>query len=358
MKFKLQENEVKRILEMHSNFKKTLLKEDANDDAKFQLEAMVKKGCVPGGVLQEINTKLTSEKWSIKNTSTMNPSKSRYFLNNGEVLEWDGTKLSKLTKKWDVEACRTKEVKQVLTAAEEQEIKRDGWLTADQAIAQGVSFQKGQYDEKSFAGIRYFKKKGVEISGKASTEQEQLSTYLTATYGSRYSIRVDGALDTDKLNAFCWAFPGEQPAVSSPKWKSQKVSAGGAYGTETVEIFRNPMCTQDTRQISRERGTQERQAISLTPDQCAQQVNDYYQDYEDGVDATSDEFRTNKETVKRCKAKFCSKDKVKSGGECDGKWKQGLFGGGNRLNSIIDFFSHKPSSIGQLSRSDAYSLLR
>ena len=342
---KIDEVEVKRILEMHSKEKKGILINEQSSNSKTELEIMITKGCIKNGTLQPINTKMTPEKWSIKQTSSSNPNKKRYFLITGDVLLYDGTKLTKLSGKWDVNACRTKESKQVSDVASSQEIEKGGWLTIDQAKQSNLDLTPGMFETKIFNGIPYYRKAGKTIGGAASAEQKEVVEFLTNRYGDRFQ-RIKDKLDPNNPGSFCWAFQGEQPLVE-PKWTLIDVVGGAEYGVkEGLKIFMSPACLKNVRNTSKQVVKQESGFKQVDNKTCKDTITEYMNAYENNVDSTTTAFKEMKDNISACKRKFCSKDIVKNQGKCNGNWNLGLFGGSRKMDDVIDFFSGKQNSIG------------
>jgi hypothetical protein len=339
------EVEVKRILEMHSKEKKGTLINEQSSNSKTELETMITKGCIKNGTLQALNTKMTPEKWSIKQISAVDPNKKRYFLITGEVLLYDGTKLTKLQGKWDVNACRTKELKQASNIASSQEIEKGGWLTIDQAKQSNLDLTPGMFETKIFNGIPYYRKAGKTIGGAASAEQKEVVGFLIDRYGARFQRTKDN-LDPKNPQSFCWAFQGEHPLVE-PNWTLIDVVGGTEYGVkEGLKIFMSPACLKNVRKASKDVVSAESGFRKIDNDTCKDFLKNYMEAYENGVDTTTTAFTQLKKDVQSCKRKFCSKDISKTQGKCEGRWKLGLMGGSRKLDDIIDFFSGENNPIG------------
>jgi hypothetical protein len=353
MKFNLNDSEVKRILEMHANLKKKPLVLEQSSSSKTELETMVKKGCIKNGTLQALNTKMTPEKWSIKQVSASNPIKKRYFLITGEVFQYDGTKLTKLSGSWDVDACRTKELKQVLDTASMQEIEKGGWVTIDQAKKDNLDLTPGMFETKYFGGIPYYRKAGKTIGGAGSAEQKEVIDFLTNRYGDRFQ-RIK---DKDP-QGFCWAFQGEHPSLAEPKWTLVDVVGGAEYGIkEGLKIFVSPECLKSVRTTSKGVVKQESGFKQVDKRDCKGTLEEYLTAYEDDVDTTTTAFQEMKKNVQACKRKFCSKNVQKTRGKCEGNWNLGLFGGSRKMDDIVDFFSGKENGIGTSpSRTNPYRI--
>ena len=349
---KFDEAEVKRILEMHSKEKKGKLINEQSSNSKTELEIMVTKGCIKNGTLQALNTKMTPEKWSIKQVSATDPNKKRYFLITGEVLLFDGTKLTKLSGKWDVNACRTKESKQVSDVASTQEIEKGGWMTIDQAKQTNLDLTPGMFETKYFNGIPYYRKIGKTIGGAASAEQKEVVDFLT----NRYGVRFQRLKDKD-TQGFCWAFQGEQPLVE-PKWTLIDVVGGAEYGVkEGLKIYMSPECLKKVRSTSKDVVKTESGFKQVDNKGCKDTLQEYLTAYENDVDSTTTAFQEMKKTVMACKRKFCNKNVQKTEGRCEGNWNLGLFGGSRKMDDIIDFFSGEENSIGTSpSRTNPYRI--
>lgn len=343
MKFNLNNSEVKRILEMHANLKKKPLVLEQSSDSKTELESMVKKGCIKNGTLQSLkDTKITPEKWSIKQVSASNPNRKRYFLITGEVLLFDGTKLTKLPGNWDVNACRTKEMSQVLDISSTQEIEKGGWVTIDQAKKDNLDLTPGMFETKYFGGIPYYRKAGITIGGSGSAAQKEVIDYITKKYGERF-VRGVNNYDPTKVPPYCWSFRGQDPLVD-PEWEPFRVVGGKDYGVkEGLEILINPECYQSIRGKAKEIVSAEILNKDVDNKTCKDNILKYYQLYKSEPNPKSISFQEMKNTVISCKVKFCATNPGPNG-ECNGKWNLGLMGGSRKMDDFIDFFSLVPGN--------------
>jgi hypothetical protein len=73
------------ILEMHSKMKKPLISEQAVTDLKGQLNKILTDGCVKNGKIVTMQTKNPALQFAIKQESTKNPGKFRYFFADGRA---------------------------------------------------------------------------------------------------------------------------------------------------------------------------------------------------------------------------------------------------------------------------------
>jgi hypothetical protein len=73
------------ILEMHSKMKKPLISEQAVTDLKSQLNKILTDGCVKNGKIVTMQTKNPALQFAIKQESTKNPGKFRYFFADGRA---------------------------------------------------------------------------------------------------------------------------------------------------------------------------------------------------------------------------------------------------------------------------------
>jgi len=246
MKFNVNESEVKRILEMHSNLKKKPLIKEQSSNSKAELETMVKKGCIKNGTLQPLNTKISPEKWSIKQVSASNPSKKRYFLVTGEVIQYDGTKLTKLPGTWDVAGCRSKIIQgtnQVITAdltAKLADLKaREGWVEYSELELpeNGMSKQgadNGKYgDPKIFdlgggKSVKLYKKPGAEgVTDKGYTKEQTdtIQKYHDKGYKLEDELTNDEKLSWKKVKISVPGLPADWGMYVEPKGIAQKADA-------------------------------------------------------------------------------------------------------------------------------------
>jgi hypothetical protein len=338
--YNLNEVEIKRILELHSKEKsRNLINEQASRD---QLEMLQKKDCIKNGTVVQIKTKLTSETFAIRQISSKDPNKKRYFLNTGEVLEYDGSKLKKLNGKWDVTGCKNKEIKQVITTGEEQEIKDGGWMTYDEAKKANLDFTTGMYEQKIFGGVTYYRKTGKIIGGAGSKEKQEVIDFIEERFGTRFNRSVD---DSSTAKNFCWAFQREEPRIE-PRWQLENVPGAEEYGMKNLQIHVNPSCLKKIREKTKNVVSTEIGAREVDNDTCKDTIEKYFNAYRTGIDTQSTAFLEMKDTVMSCQRKFCSLDTEKTQGRCEGRWKLGLFGGSRKIDDVIDFFTGQSSKLG------------
>jgi hypothetical protein len=99
MKFNIPQDEVMRILEMHSKMKKPIIseqkqpeapKENPDETLKNNLQIYVNAGCIANSKVVEMPGGTADKKFAVEQTSTKNPQKKRYYFSDftwGEFVD-------------------------------------------------------------------------------------------------------------------------------------------------------------------------------------------------------------------------------------------------------------------------------
>jgi hypothetical protein len=98
MKFNIPQDEVIRILEMHSKMKKPIISEqkaqqpvrNEDDELKSELQVYVNAGCIANSKVVSMPGGTANKKFAVEQTSTKNPQKKRYYFSDftwGEFVD-------------------------------------------------------------------------------------------------------------------------------------------------------------------------------------------------------------------------------------------------------------------------------
>jgi hypothetical protein len=103
---RISQEEIYRILEMHSKLKKPLISEQVEGDLKSKLTKMITDGCVKNGEIVSMQTKTPALQLAIKQESTKTPGKYRYFFSDGRGGSYENGKFQFFSGKLDCEKVR------------------------------------------------------------------------------------------------------------------------------------------------------------------------------------------------------------------------------------------------------------
>ena len=217
---KIDNNEIKRILEMHNklNPKKVLLEQAA--DVQTELKRIIDIGCIQGVTYDDIKRMKTTNpqyQFAIKKESKKNPGKFRYFYADYTASEFENGKPKKLPGKWSCDETKMK--------GDLENFKKTGqgggWMEYDEAVKSNtIDFNnKETYDTTTFAGKYLYRAK--QRAGQKPLTQDQLA------YVKPY---------TDKG----WILPSDPKLTGPDKDNYEEVIVPGskqAFGGEGIKMY-------------------------------------------------------------------------------------------------------------------------
>jgi hypothetical protein len=158
MKNLIESSEIKRILEMHSNYKKSIIKEQGTD-IQAELQKVFDSGCIQNakGVVS-MKSSSTSElppasKFAIKQESAKNQGKFRYWFFDGRVGYMDGGTFKFLSGKWSPQSCFSQVKKQQSDKDVSLTKQEGGWKKREDINDTQSNIDNPQmYDKKTLPG--------------------------------------------------------------------------------------------------------------------------------------------------------------------------------------------------------------
>jgi|694.fasta_scaffold31708_7 hypothetical protein len=302
-----------------------------------KLQALIDDGCVKNGVVVQMGSTNPNKQYAIKQQSTLNPNKSRYFfIDNTYGTVVDG-KFKYGTEKWECNSNRIKsdkekqakdkagsESQKAATDANIENLKKEGgWKTYDELIATETKENinnPAMYEKKIVDGVTLYRRtsgRGI-TSGLDKRQQEVISQF-----------KAKGA----KLE-------NEVTALEAKAWTRKLVSpkSDGLFSEDLFMYF--PPNTISNTDITTAFEDAVRDQTPESPEDCKKAIEAYYMAFKKKKVFTDDVLSSMKEKVQACKNEFY------------GSW--GAFGGGKTIDGYLNMLSGKasggPSSYGEDSK--------
>jgi hypothetical protein len=291
-----------------------------------KLQALIDDGCVKNGVVVQMGSTNPNKQYAIKQQSTLNPNKSRYFfIDNTYGTVVDG-KFKYGTEKWE---CNTNRINSDKSKSEGQKTatnsnienlkKEGGWKTYDELIATETKENinnPSMYEKKVVDGVTLYRRtSGRGISGGLDKRQQEVITQFKAK-GAKLENEVS------ELESKAWT-----KKLVSPK-------SDGLFSEDLYMYF--PPNTITNAEIT---SAFEEAVTDQTPQDssdCKTSIEAYYMAFKKKKVFTDDVLSSMKEKVQACKNEYY------------GSW--GTFGGGKTIDGYLDMLSGKapggPSSYG------------
>jgi len=323
MKFNISNEEVKTILEMHSNEKKNtfLIKEDATSDLE-KLRIAISAGCLKNGSLKR--SKSTGNVFYRK-PSAKDPSKEVDFFADMTFKFADGSQSGK----WKCDAIETTLAGAANKAAQDAATqeknaadkkvadsniellkKEGGWKSYDELIQidtkENIS-NPAMYEKKVIDGIDLYRRKGSNLEkGLGDKAQSIIDEYKSKGY------KLKSELTPEEIKTF----------------KSQVVSpASDGYFPQDLVMYFNPASTQGLQSGQNITTVIQNAVESRIPTDkkdCKDTIEAYYISWKKKRPLKPNEFNALKEKSQACKNEFY------------GDW--GALGGG-KTDDIIDILT-------------------
>ncbi len=327
MKFNISNEEVKTILEMHSNEKKNtfLIKEDATSDLE-RLRIAISAGCLKGGSLKR--SKSTGNVFYRK-PSAKDPSKEVDFFADMTFKFVDGsqsgkwkcdaieTTLASATNKAAQDAAALAKNAASLSASTENinKIKQEGgWKSYEELIQidtkENIS-NPAMYEKKVIDGIDLYRRKGSNLEkGLGDKAQSIIDEYKSKGY------KLKSELTPEEIKTF----------------KSQVVSpASDGYFPQDLVMYFDPSTVQGVGQLGDEKTNittviqnAVESRIPTDKKDCKDTIEAYYISWKKKRPLKPNEFNALKSKAQACKNEFY------------GDW--GPMGGG-KVDEIIDIMT-------------------
>ena len=295
-----------------------------------KLQALIDDGCVKNGVVVQMGSTNPNKQYAIKQQSTLNPNKSRYFfIDNTYGTVVDG-KFKYGTEKWE---CNTNRINSDKAKSEGQKTatnsnienlkKEGGWKTYDELIATETKENinnPAMYEKKIVDGVTLYRRtsgRGI-TSGLDKRQQEVISQF-----------KEKGA----KLE-------NEVTALEAKAWTRKLVSpkSDGLFSEDLFMYF--PPNTITNAEITTLFTNAVNDQTPQDSSDCKTSIEAYYMAFKKKKVFTDDVLSAMKEKVQACKNEYY------------GSW--GTFGGGKTIDGYLDMLSGKapggPSSYGEDSK--------
>ena len=299
-----------------------------------KLQALIDDGCVKNGVVVQMGSTNPNKQYAIKQQSTLNPNKSRYFFidNTYGTVGADG-KFKYGTEKWEcntnrIQSDKEKQAKdkagsesqKAATDSNIENLKKEGaWKTYDELIATETKENinnPAMYEKKVVDGVTLYRRtSGRGIAGGLDKRQQEVIK----------QFQDKGA----KLE-------NEVSELESKAWTRKLVSpkSDGLFSEDLYMYF--PPNTITNADITTAFETAVSDQTPQDSSDCKKSIEAYYMAFKKKKVFTDDVLSAMKEKVQACK------------GEYYGSW--GTFGGGKTIDGYLDMLSGKapggPSSYG------------
>jgi hypothetical protein len=291
-----------------------------------KLQALIDDGCVKNGVVVQMGSTNPNKQYAIKQQSTLNPNKSRYFfIDNTYGTVVDG-KFKYGTEKWE---CNTNRINSDKSKSEGQKTatnsnienlkKEGGWKTYDELIATETKENinnPAMYEKKIVDGVTLYRRtSGRGITSGLDKRQQDVITQFTEK-GAKLENEVTA------LEAKAWT-----RKLVSPK-------SDGLFSEDLFMYF--PPNTITNADITTAFETAVNDQTPQDSSDCKTSIEAYYMAFKKKKVFTDDVLSAMKEKVQACKNEYY------------GSW--GTFGGGKTIDGYLDMLSGKapggPSSYG------------
>jgi hypothetical protein len=297
------------ILEMHSKMKKPLISEQAVTDLKGQLNKILTDGCVKNGKIVTMQTKNPALQFAIKQESTKNPGKFRYFFADGRAGIFNANgKFEFLPGKLDcteVQQAAATAATAATNAANAADIslikKEGGWEEAKNIKTTRENLENPQmFEKKVVNGVTLYRAViSSGVTGGLTPEQIKVVKKYTDLGGN---LRKD--LDAEEAQT----------------WTSKVVYPAGTLFAEDLVMFFPP-----SNVMGADGGNVEQQFINATRNQTPTSKRDC----RDTIEAYYEAWRTKKKIEPNTLLPM--KEKVQAcANEFEGKW-------GGILSRIDDY---------------------
>jgi len=299
-----------------------------------KLQALIDDGCVKNGVVVQMGSTNPNKQYAIKQQSTLNPNKSRYFFidNTYGSVGADG-KFKYGTEKWECNTNRIKsdkekqakdkagsESQKAATDSNIENLKKEGaWKTYDELIATETKENinnPAMYEKKVVDGVTLYRRtSGRGIAGGLDKRQQDVIK----------QFQDKGA----KLE-------NEVSELESKAWTRKLVSpkSDGLFSEDLYMYF--PPNTITNADITTAFETAVSDQTPQDSSDCKKSIEAYYMAFKKKKVFTDDVLSAMKEKVQACKNEYY------------GSW--GAFGGGKTIDGYLDMLSGKapggPSSYG------------
>jgi hypothetical protein len=299
-----------------------------------KLQALIDDGCVKNGVVVQMGSTNPNKQYAIKQQSTLNPNKSRYFFidNTYGTVGADG-KFKYGTEKWEcntnrIQSDKEKQAKdkagsesqKAATDSNIENLKKEGaWKTYDELIATETKENinnPAMYEKKVVDGVTLYRRtSGRGIAGGLDKRQQEVITQFKAK-GAKLENEVS------ELESKAWT-----RKLVSPK-------SDGLFSEDLYMYF--PPNTITNADITTAFEDAVNDQTPQDSSDCKKSIEAYYMAFKKKKVFTDDVLSAMKEKVQACKNEYY------------GSW--GTFGGGKTIDGYLDMLSGKapggPSSYG------------
>ena len=209
MKTKINESEIKYILELHSrekNSKNVILEQ--SQDLESKLQNFIDSGCITGGTIVSMNLSNPNYKKAIKRPSVKNPENTVYFFvdytarikdksNNLKTLEgkWNCDDIQKASKEASTQAATTDSTNNLA------QMKSRNWMEYSELTDNGFSTleaKEGKYETTKFDmgnGNKITLYRPKNLSGKKEQYTKIQQDFLQKYYDADYKLKSELTLD-------------------------------------------------------------------------------------------------------------------------------------------------------------------
>jgi hypothetical protein len=209
MKTKINETEIKNILELHSKEKnsKNVISEQSQDLVS-KLQSFIDSGCITGGIVVSMTASNPNYKKAIKKQSVKNPENTvYYFIDNTLGVKDKSGNFKTIEGKWNCNSAQkaAKEASTQATTTDSNnnlnQMKLRGWMEYSELVGKGFStleakegkYETTQFDMGNGNKITLYKPKNIggELKQYTKVQQDLLNKYTKSGYKLKSQIGLD-----------------------------------------------------------------------------------------------------------------------------------------------------------------------